>query len=418
MNNPLAAIFLDLGDTIMDEDTEVKDASGTTLSADLLPGMAEALRQLKIEGHRLALVADSRPNTPPNVLKQHGLIDLFDFLAVSENLGSTKPDEGIFRAALEQLDIPERDYGRVMMVGNNLERDIVGANRMGLIPVFFHANDHRPTQPTCQEETPHYTVSNAKELHALVSYLSITPEGSRLPQQKGSREELDRAARHTPNILFDAAEPFLPIAVGYTIFNREEQSPSFSRRIQHAWRPDWHTAIEYAIWWDWDIGHLYELEHVWSYLDAADELVFAEGSSHGGYASNLLENGAIPQENGHPLVYSQPGKHAFSPTPHWFDIFRDSVAEETTVRAGIDGVLVKDMYKKQIPKNAVIDGRVARYLKGKAFEPTRQFTQAFHIPRAMLTPWPVLDQWIPARVNWWIGQLASLDHPEEATPHA
>ncbi|MCX7668615.1 MAG: hypothetical protein N2439_00895 [Anaerolineae bacterium] len=70
-------MFFDLGDTIMDEGTEVKDATGTTLAADLIPGMAEALRRFKAAGHRLALVADSRPHTPINVLRQHCLLDLF-----------------------------------------------------------------------------------------------------------------------------------------------------------------------------------------------------------------------------------------------------------------------------------------------------------------------------------------------------
>jgi hypothetical protein len=37
-------------------------------------------------------------------------------------------------------------------------------------------------------------------------------------------------------------------------------------------------AIEYAIWWDWDIGHLYELEHVWVYLDADRQVIRGEAS--------------------------------------------------------------------------------------------------------------------------------------------
>jgi hypothetical protein len=60
MSHTLAALLLDLGDTIMLEETEVKDDQGTTLRAELIPGMAEALRQLKTTGHRLALVADAR----------------------------------------------------------------------------------------------------------------------------------------------------------------------------------------------------------------------------------------------------------------------------------------------------------------------------------------------------------------------
>jgi putative hydrolase of the HAD superfamily len=178
MHHHIIALLFDLGDTIMDEGTEVKDAEGTTTAAELIPGMADALRGFKAAGHRLAIVADSRPNTPPNVLRQHGLLDLFEHLAISEVVGAAagvasidKPDPRIFRAALDALGIPERDYGRVVMVGNNLARDIVGANRLGLISIFFHWNERRRTQPLTAEETPRYTVSSARELVELVASL-------------------------------------------------------------------------------------------------------------------------------------------------------------------------------------------------------------------------------------------------------
>ena len=171
MLHHLSALLFDLGDTIIIEESEVKDAEETTLQADLIPGMAEALRQFKTQGLRLALVADSRPNTPPNVLRQHALYDLFDALAISEVVGATKPDPYIFRVALDALGISESDYGRVVMVGNNLERDIAGANRLGLISIFFHWNDRRRSLPLADDEKPQYTVSLASELIALIERL-------------------------------------------------------------------------------------------------------------------------------------------------------------------------------------------------------------------------------------------------------
>jgi putative hydrolase of the HAD superfamily len=117
-------------------------------------------------------VADSRPNTPPNVLRQHGLLGLFDTLSISEVVGAIKPDSHIFCAALDAMSIPQRDYGRVVMVGNNLERDMVGANRLGLISVFFHWNERRRTQPLTDEEQPRYTVTSAQELVRLITYLA------------------------------------------------------------------------------------------------------------------------------------------------------------------------------------------------------------------------------------------------------
>ena len=155
----------------MDEATEVKDSEGTTQQAELIPGMAEALRGFKGQGHRLALVADSRPGTPPNVLRQHGLYELFECLAISEVAGAAKPDPRIFRVALDALGIPESDYGRVVMVGNHLERDIAGANRLGLISVFFHWNDRRRSRPLVAEEVPRHTVVSAGELIHLIAEL-------------------------------------------------------------------------------------------------------------------------------------------------------------------------------------------------------------------------------------------------------
>jgi len=163
--------LFDLGDTLMIEESEVKDAEGTTLRADLIPGVAEAVRGLKDQGYQLALVADSRPHTPPNVLRQHGLLELFDYLAISEVVGATKPDAQIFNSALDALGIAPTDYHRVVMVGNNLERDVVGANRLGLISVFFHWNDRRRSEPQTEQEEPGHTVTSVAELVALIERL-------------------------------------------------------------------------------------------------------------------------------------------------------------------------------------------------------------------------------------------------------
>lgn len=171
-NHRVVALLFDLGDTLMAEESEVKDAEETTLRADLIPGVTKALHYFKEQGYGLALVADSRPNTPVNVLRQHGLYHLFDYLAISEVVGVEKPDSRIFRDALKALGIPEGEYGRVAMVGNNLERDVVGANRLGLISILFHWNDRRRSQPLAAEEEPRYRVSSAQDLISLVASLN------------------------------------------------------------------------------------------------------------------------------------------------------------------------------------------------------------------------------------------------------
>ena len=82
-----------------------------------------------------------------------------------------KPHPLIFQLALQALAIPQSDYGRVAMVGNNLERDVVGANCLGLISVFFHWNNRRRSRPRKVEEKPSYTVSSSQELVSLITSL-------------------------------------------------------------------------------------------------------------------------------------------------------------------------------------------------------------------------------------------------------
>ncbi len=160
----LLAVFFDLGDTIMIEETEVKDAEETTLEAELVPDIVALLRDLHVHGISLALVADSRPNTPTNVLRQHNLLDLFAAVVISEVVGVSKPDPRIFRIALDALSIPDDAHDRVAMVGNNLERDIVGANRLGLLSVFFQWNERRRTEPETSDEIPDFTVHTVAAL--------------------------------------------------------------------------------------------------------------------------------------------------------------------------------------------------------------------------------------------------------------
>jgi len=230
-------------------------------------------------------------------------------------------------------------------------------------------------------------------------------DGSRLPVARGDPAGRQLAATYAPQIIFADDEPFLPLVVGYTIFHDEAESPSFPRQIERAGLPAWATAIEYAIWWDWDIGHLYELEHVWSYVDPAGELVWAEGSWHGWQNAMVLEDGTFPHTGTHPLVYSQPGKHAFAPTPDWYTLILEDAVSEAGPKAGKDGVLVKAVYREQIQKTPEDDARVAAYLKQLAFTPSFRFTRPFTITPQMLVPWPVLNAWIPARVNWWLERL-------------
>lgn len=231
-------------------------------------------------------------------------------------------------------------------------------------------------------------------------------DASRIPQVTQDENARALAARYAPIILADEREPFAVVAVGYTIFDREDVSLSFpSRRVE--WTSAGYPAvraIEYALWWDWDIEHLYELEHVWAFIGADGAVVAVEASWHGMFGPAEID-GQPPLEGTHPVLLAQPGKHAMAATLEPFMEIREWAEQATGRDAGKDGVLDNGLFRGRLHKTPENDVKVQAYLKRLAFTPTWQFTRRFAVTREMLIPWHILAEWIPARVAWWLTQI-------------
>ena len=235
-------------------------------------------------------------------------------------------------------------------------------------------------------------------------------------------EDLDRAPqidadhalarRYAPLIRFDQNEPFFPSAVGYSVFRADAPSASFPRDIALA--ADIAFAIEYAIWWDWDIGHLYELEHIWVYVDKAGALADAEASWHGSFHKMRDENGRLPLEDGRLALYSEPGKHAFAPSPRRLLERKAKTIASCGSHAGAMGVHVTPLFAGIIRDDTPINDRLVHtWLERQRFVPAFAFSQTFDLRRADLVPWSNLFNWIPARVARWTEHLRAIIPPAE-----
>jgi putative hydrolase of the HAD superfamily len=119
-------------------------------------------------------VADGPRGTFGHVLKQHSLYDCFDTFAISGEVGVAKPDPLMFHTALKALSIPETHYSQVIMVGNNLSRDIKGANGIGLISVWIDWSPRRSKIPADSSEIPQYTIKQPLDLLAVLEEIEIT----------------------------------------------------------------------------------------------------------------------------------------------------------------------------------------------------------------------------------------------------
>ena len=227
-----------------------------------------------------------------------------------------------------------------------------------------------------------------------------------------SSSDHDLALRYAPCIRFDAKEPFLPSVVGYTVFRENASSASFPRDIEL--RENVAFAIEYAIWWDWDIGHLYELEHIWVYVDSDGHLVDAEASWHGGY-NRMMDGGQPPSTAENRLaLYSEPGRHAFAPSAQWLLQRKAKTLASCGRHAGKMGVHVTPLFEGINRERKPLNNRLVHtYLERMSFEPTFDFSSQFDLREASFVPWQQLYEWIPGRISEWVRQLRKTIPPDQ-----
>lgn len=172
MNEKKLILFLDSGDTIIDESTEIRDEEGIVISASVIPGADVMVKTLFERGYTLVLVADGDAQSFKNVFKQNNLYDYFTAMIYSENIKASKPSPRMFKAAAGAIELTEADYARVVMIGNNLSRDIKGANALGITSVFLSWTSRYPHTPADENEHPDYTVSEPLEFLDLVEQLN------------------------------------------------------------------------------------------------------------------------------------------------------------------------------------------------------------------------------------------------------
>jgi putative hydrolase of the HAD superfamily len=98
----------------------------------VLPGALDLLERLAAEVP-LAIVTNGPPDIQRLKIEQAGIASYFSAVVISGEIGIGKPDPAVFGHALELLDVaPEH----AVMVGDNWERDVMGALAAGVRPVW------------------------------------------------------------------------------------------------------------------------------------------------------------------------------------------------------------------------------------------------------------------------------------------
>jgi putative hydrolase of the HAD superfamily len=107
-------------------------------------GLANDLERLRGR-YRLGLITNfGHGPGVPRILERFGLVELFDAVVVSADLGVRKPHPLMFRRGLEMLDCPPSEG---IHVGDDIAADVEGARSVGMFPVLLDARNVHPEHP-------------------------------------------------------------------------------------------------------------------------------------------------------------------------------------------------------------------------------------------------------------------------------
>jgi HAD superfamily hydrolase (TIGR01549 family) len=110
----------------------------------LVSGARETLEALRNKGYRLFAASNSFGHLQRSRLEQAGILSFFEDTYISMDIGYDKPDIRFYQEALRRCGLPPQD---VLMIGDSMTTDILGARQAGLDVLFFNRRNE-PLDPS------------------------------------------------------------------------------------------------------------------------------------------------------------------------------------------------------------------------------------------------------------------------------
>jgi HAD superfamily hydrolase (TIGR01662 family) len=130
----------------------------------LIDGVSDTLLALKARGFPLGIISNAA-YSPFLIwtLTQNELINHFDDIIVSADVGIRKPKTEIFDLSLERMNLKASETA---YIGDDIDKDVGGANKAGMLSIWF--NPKNQTVPSDALRTPFANISAFTEILDLV----------------------------------------------------------------------------------------------------------------------------------------------------------------------------------------------------------------------------------------------------------
>ncbi|AIQ62658.1 2-haloalkanoic acid dehalogenase [Paenibacillus stellifer] len=113
----------------------------------------------------LAVITNGIKEVQYSRIRGSQLHDAFSHIIISEEVGSQKPEPGIFDYAFNRLGLGPEDKSKVLIIGDTLSSDIKGGNAYGIDTCWFNVR----LQPADLGIVPTYEIRSLSELVPIVS---------------------------------------------------------------------------------------------------------------------------------------------------------------------------------------------------------------------------------------------------------
>ena len=100
----------------------------------LVPGAKEMLEMLQSKGYRLFAASNSFGHLQRARLQHAGILHYFEDTFISMDIGYDKPDIRFFQEALRRANLQPSE---VLMIGDSMTTDVLGAQAAGIDALFF-----------------------------------------------------------------------------------------------------------------------------------------------------------------------------------------------------------------------------------------------------------------------------------------